>query len=784
MTGRRVHLVRRDLIFAAVREAGRISRADLVRRTGMARMTVNGLVAELLTAGVLAEEAAAHSGTRAGRPARSLTLGPAAGGVVGALIGADGVRVAEADLAGNVLRERHHDIDTSDPSTALDAIAEVITGTGRIWSTVAGFSAPISGGVIQSSSVLPGWAGTSPAAELGRRLGHRVIVRNDADLSLLGEVGYGVAAGHQDVCYLRVATGIGCGLLLGGTVHHGATGVAGEIGHVQVDETGALCQCGNRGCLETIASPRQILAALSAGYGSPVTASQAVELARTDATAERILADAGRMIGRVVAALANGINPSLVVLDGPLITPDGPILAGVTESLHRYAQPEVVESTAVRVSALGGRAALLGAVGAALRVTPAARGERAFLPMPAASEAGPAVPSPGRRERLVRRDMILDALRGQGPTARSDLVKITRLPRAAVVELLAELRHEGLVELCAPVETRAGRPSPHFRLTVGSGRLIGIALALPGIRAVVADGAGRIEETMTVPFPMSNDSHPMLRAAGDLARELLDRHGPEARIAVSVPAPVHPRTGRFGVRSVLPMFSGFAPAEEIAAAVGRPVRVENNAQLAALAEMRRGAARGAQDVLYLKADQHTGAGIVVGGRMHRGAIGYAGEVGHLNVREIGPFCICGSRGCLSAFLSPAYFGALIEPRPAAHSPGAPGSPVPPGSPVSKASTEGEDRLLTLAAQGHRPAQRALLDAGRLIGRTVAPLCDVLNPAVVVVGGRFVEAGAFVVEGIREALLRHSAPSAAAGLTVVRAELGFDAEALGAVELLL
>ncbi|WP_157441956.1 ROK family protein [Actinoplanes awajinensis] len=93
----------------------------------------------------------------------------------------------------------------------------------------------------------------------------------------------------------------------------------------------------------------------------------------------------------------------------------------------------------------------------------------------------------------------------------------------------------------------------------------------------------------------------------------------------------------------------------------------------------------------------------------------------------------------------------------------------------------EERLLALAAGGHRPAQRALLDAGRLIGRTVAVVCDVLNPAVVVVGGRFTEPGAYVIDGIREALRRHCAPSAAAGLTVVRAQLGAEAEALGAVE---
>ncbi|BCJ45288.1 hypothetical protein GCM10010168_85570 [Actinoplanes ianthinogenes] len=96
----------------------------------------------------------------------------------------------------------------------------------------------------------------------------------------------------------------------------------------------------------------------------------------------------------------------------------------------------------------------------------------------------------------------------------------------------------------------------------------------------------------------------------------------------------------------------------------------------------------------------------------------------------------------------------------------------------------EERLLALAAGGHRPVQRALLDAGRLIGRRVAVACDVLNPAVVVVGGRFAEPGPYVVDGVREALRRHCGPSAAAGLRVVAAQLGAEAEALGAVESLL
>ncbi|GAA2656174.1 ROK family transcriptional regulator [Paractinoplanes durhamensis] len=746
----------RDLILAAVRETGGAGRTDLVRRTGMARATVNALVAELLAEGVLAEEEASADGSRPGRPARLLTLGANAGVVVGALVAASGVRVAAADLSGTILAERSAAADPEDGSAGLDTLVGLITeavGGRRVWAAMLGLSAPVAGGVVQPSSVLPGWAGVNPGVELRRRLGHPVGVRNDADLALIGELRHGVAAGRRDVCYLRIATGIGCGLLLDGVVQHGASGVAGEIGHVQVDETGTLCRCGNRGCLETIASPREVLAALSSMYGEEVNAVRAVQLAASDAIAERVLADAGRMIGRVVADLANTVNPALVVLDGPLITEHGPLVAGVADSVRRYAQPEVADALEVRAGELGDRAALIGAVTAALHGTPVAR------------HVAPAAGPPAARERDHRRDAVLDLLRQRGVLARSDIARITRLPRAAVADLLDGLAADSLVEPCDPPAgaARSGRPSPHFRAVVAAGVLAGMAIRADGVQAILTDTAGNRLHEAFEPRPMSMAGEPHIRDAGELTLSLLAAHGHTTAdlkgAVVSVPAPVHPVTGRFGPRGVLPIFAGFSPAEQIAEILGVPVTAGNNAHLAALAETRRGAARGARDVLYLRADQFTGAGIVAGGRMYRGAIGYAGEVGHLNVREVGPLCICGSRGCLSTYLSPRYF-------------------LPLGGPPS------EERFLELVSGGDRPAQRALLDAGRLIGRTVAPLCNALNPQIVVVGGHFIEAGPYVVDGIRESLQRHCAPAAAAALTVRPASLGADAEIVGAVESLL
>ncbi|MBU2669088.1 ROK family protein [Actinoplanes bogorensis] len=749
MTSRSAQISGHDLVLAAVRESGPISRAELIRRTGMARETVNAVLTGLLAEEALAEGDPVPS-ARQGRPARLLSLGPAAGVVVGVIVDTTGARVEVASLAGEVETSASVPLDLTVPADALNAVAAAVreaVGEQRVWITTLGLPAPMAGGVVQPSSVLPKWAGLAPATELRRRLGHRVIAANDADLGVLGEVAHGVAAGHRDVCYLRVESGIGCGLLMGGRLHRGATGVAGEIGHVQVDETGVLCRCGNRGCLETIAAPRELLAALETQYGESVDAARALELAGHDPIAQRVLADAGRMIGRVIADLANTVNPSIVVLDGPLIAEGGPVVAGVREALRRYAQPEVADRTEVHAGSLAGRAGVLGAIAAGLSRLPAAR------------------PAPDRRS------VIVSALRSHGPMTRSDLVKLTRLPRAATGDLLAAMESDGVVAAAEP-PSRSGRPSPAYRLVTPPELLAGAAISADGVRAVIADADGRVLHSTFAPLPLSLAARPPVREAAGVVRALLSEHGrsvSELRaVGLSVPAPVDPVTGRFGTPGVLPTFTGFAPADEVTELLGVPCVAANNASLAALAESRRGAAAGARDVLYLRADQYTGGGILAEGRPYPGAHGFAGEVGHLNVREVGPLCICGSRGCLSTFLAPGAFQAILA--------GAPG--------LHDDVTPPDVRLLELSDAGHRPAQRALLDAGRLIGRSVAPLCNVLNPAVVVVGGRYTLSGSHVVDGVRESLMRHCAPAATAGLRVVATALARDAEVLGAIESLL
>jgi predicted NBD/HSP70 family sugar kinase len=218
-------------------------------------------------------------------------------------------------------------------------------------------------GSVGSSVILPGWAGLRPQEELGRRLDLPIEVDNDANLGALGEVMFGDSRGAEDLVYLKVASGIGAGLILGGRLQRGASGIAGEIGHVIVDPDGPVCRCGNRGCLETKAAAPALVDLLRRSYGEAFTTSDMLERsAAGDVGCRRVLTDAGRAIGRVLAAVANCVNPRYVIVGGELSAAGEPLLTGIRESIERFALPAAAEALTVVSGVLGDRAELLGAL--------------------------------------------------------------------------------------------------------------------------------------------------------------------------------------------------------------------------------------------------------------------------------------------------------------------------------------------------------------------------------------------------------------------------------------
>jgi glucokinase-like ROK family protein len=358
----------------ALRRAGTASRTDLARMTGISRSTVATLVSDLQARGLIVEQAdAPQAPAGRGRPPVLLRLDAAAGSALGVDFGHRHVRVAVADLSSTVLAERFVELDVDGaPEAALDAAAElaedVLVDAGvernRVIGAGMALSAPIDRhkGVV-GSTVLPNWAGIQAGEELSRRLEIPVELDNDANLGALAEVSFGAGRGLADVIYVMMASGLGAGLVLGGRLYHGATGIAGELGHVQVRPEGAVCRCGSRGCLETVASTGALLSLLRPTHGPELTQREMLDLvAAGDLAAKRVVNDAGRAVGRAVADLCNFLNPAAIIVGGELSVAGDALLDGVREEIDRYSLPGAAQAVEVKAGILGERAEVLGAL--------------------------------------------------------------------------------------------------------------------------------------------------------------------------------------------------------------------------------------------------------------------------------------------------------------------------------------------------------------------------------------------------------------------------------------
>jgi predicted NBD/HSP70 family sugar kinase/DNA-binding transcriptional ArsR family regulator len=377
-------------VIRALRDEGQISRADIARRTGLSRSTVSSLVADLQADGLVVErpEPGLAHGAQGGRPPILLSFDASAGAAVGIDFGHSHLRVAVSDLASTILAERSRPLDTDhDAQEGLDAAAELVAqalaDAGVDRSAVIGAGMGLPGpieqgdGTVGSSAILPGWIGMTAETEMRRRLEIPVMVDNDANLGALAEAAFGAGRDAGDLIYLKVSSGIGAGLILNGRLYRGSGGLAGELGHVLVDPDGVVCRCGNRGCLETVAATGALVDLLRRSHGEDFTVEGMLDgAAAGDVGCRRVIQDAGRALGQVVATLLNVLNPELLVLGGDLAAAGELLLDGVRESVARAALPEASRGAQVVVGVLGDRAQVLGAL--ALVVSEA---DRAFVPV-------------------------------------------------------------------------------------------------------------------------------------------------------------------------------------------------------------------------------------------------------------------------------------------------------------------------------------------------------------------------------------------------------------------
>ncbi|MFF3763549.1 ROK family protein [Streptomyces sp. NPDC001922] len=365
-----LHRANLERVVRAVRLAGSLTQAEIARSTGLSAATVSNIVRELKDGGTVQVTPTSAGGRRA----RSVSLSGDAGVVVGVDFGHTHLRVAIGNLAHEVLAEESEPLDV-DASAAQGfdraelLVNRLIAGTDIRPEKVIGVGLGVPGpidvetGTLGSTAILPGWVGINPREELSERLGVPVHVDNDANLGALGELVWGGGRGVKDLAYIKVASGVGAGLVINGQIYRGPGGTAGEIGHITLDESGPVCRCGNRGCLETFTAARYILGLLHSSHGPDLTVERMVQLAREgDPGCRRVIGDVGRHIGSGVANLCNLLNPSRVVLGGDLAEAGELVLAPIRESVARYAIPSAARRLSVVPGALGGRAEVLGAL--------------------------------------------------------------------------------------------------------------------------------------------------------------------------------------------------------------------------------------------------------------------------------------------------------------------------------------------------------------------------------------------------------------------------------------
>ncbi|AWL41327.1 MULTISPECIES: ROK family transcriptional regulator [Streptomyces] len=365
-----LHRANLERVVRAVRMAGSLTQAEIARSTGLSAATVSNIVRELKDGGTV-EVTPTSAG---GRRARSVSLSGDAGIVIGVDFGHTHLRVAIGNLAHQVLAEESEPLDVDASSAegfgrAEQLVNRLVETTGIAPGKVIGVGLGVPGpidvesGTLGSTSILPGWTGINPGQELAGRLGVPVYVDNDANLGSLGELVWGAGRGVKDLAYIKVASGVGAGLVIDGRIYRGPGGTAGEIGHITLDESGPVCRCGNRGCLETFTAARYVLPLLRPSHGPDLTMDRVVQLAREgDPGCRRVIGDVGRHIGSGVANLCNLLNPSRVVLGGSLAEAGELVLGPIRDSVSRYAIPSAARQLSVLPGALGGRAEVLGAL--------------------------------------------------------------------------------------------------------------------------------------------------------------------------------------------------------------------------------------------------------------------------------------------------------------------------------------------------------------------------------------------------------------------------------------
>jgi glucokinase-like ROK family protein len=371
-----VHLLR------LLRDQGAVSRAELADRLEVPRPRLLAELERLVGAGYVAEAGLAAS--RGGRRSTLVELNPDLR-FAAVDLGASSidVEVTNGRLEPTAAYGEPADI-RSGPKAILQRVSELLAKAkvdgaySRLTAVGIGVPGPVSfrDGVPVSPPIMPGWDRFPVREYVTREHGCPAVVDNDVNIMAIGERHGGVAHSVNDFLFVKIGTGIGCGIYLTGGVYRGTDGCAGDIGHIQVDSHGPVCSCGNVGCLEALFSGAALAREATAVARSGASPALAERLATAgavtardvaqgasegDVTCIRLIRDGGRRVGGVLAGLVSFANPSMIVIGGGLAQLGHILLAEIRSVVYRRSLPLATGNLPVVLSELGPRAGVTGA---------------------------------------------------------------------------------------------------------------------------------------------------------------------------------------------------------------------------------------------------------------------------------------------------------------------------------------------------------------------------------------------------------------------------------------
>jgi predicted NBD/HSP70 family sugar kinase len=358
-----------------IRDGAATTRAELVDLTGLARSTVSQRVDSLLADHLLVEAGEAPSS--GGRPPTLLEFNRDAGVVLAADLGATHSRLAVSNLMADPLATVAGEIPISQgPEEVLNWVeaewGRLLHHAGKAEQDVKGIGVGVPGPVEFATGravlppIMPGWDGYDVKTRLASRYGVPVLVDNDVNIMALGEW-WAASPAVDDLLYIKIGTGIGSGLILGGQLHRGADGAAGDIGHIQAGDPTVICRCGNPGCLEASSGGGALARTLAAkGYDTKVTRDVVALVRAGNTDAIQAVGEAGRLIGSVLATIVNVLNPTEIVIGGDLAAAGAELLARIREVVYRRSTALSTRRLSIRPSELGDDAGITGAAAMAI----------------------------------------------------------------------------------------------------------------------------------------------------------------------------------------------------------------------------------------------------------------------------------------------------------------------------------------------------------------------------------------------------------------------------------